>query len=116
MRYSDTPAWVYVMPVGIGISSAIGAAALIVLGPQPIATQIGALWLGMDVGFVILSVRALRRRKDEEKIRQDGVRASATLVGATTTGSHLNGIPQWTFRVRVEGNGPSYETTLKVLT
>jgi hypothetical protein len=116
MRYSDTPAWVYIMPVGLGISFALGAVGLIVFGPPDVGRPIGVIWLLMDVGFVILSLRALRSRKDEEKIRQDGVHATATLLGAKTTGSHLNGVPQWTFRVRVDGNGPPYETTLKVLT
>jgi hypothetical protein len=116
MRYSTMPAWIYVVPIGFGVAFVIGAVVFIFAGPQPGAKQIGAIWLVMDAIFVVVCVRALRGRKDEERIRRDGVPATATLLGAKTTGSFINGVPQWNFRLRVDGNGPAYETALKVLT
>ena len=94
----------------------VAAICFIAFGPQPMAKPIGAIWLLMDAGFVFVCVRALRSRKDEEQIRRAGVRATATLLGADTTGSYVRGMPQWKLRMRIDGNGPAYDTTLRVLT
>ncbi|MEA2688909.1 MAG: hypothetical protein QOD51_1516 [Candidatus Eremiobacteraeota bacterium] len=110
------PAWAYIVPIWLGLGFIVGALCFIAFGPQPMARPIGAIWLVMDAGFVFVCVRALRGRKDEEEIREHGVRATATLLGAKTTGSFVNTMPQWKFRLRIDGNGPSYETTLLVLT
>jgi hypothetical protein len=116
MRYTAMPAWAYRLPIGIGAAFVVASIAFTFAGPQPGAKTIGPIWFLMDVVFVVVCVRALRGRKDEDLIRKTGLVATATLLGAKTSGQYLNGIPQWTFRLRIDGNGAPYETTLQVLT
>ncbi len=70
----------------------------------------------MGVGMVFFSVRALRGRRDDERIRREGSKATATLLSAKTNGWVINGVPQWVLRLRVDGLGAPYETTFKLLT
>ena len=112
MRYSTMPQWVYVLPIVLGGAMVLAAAIYTVVSPGPI----GIIWLAMDTVFVIVCVRALGTRKDDERVLRDGVRARATVLGGKTTGAYVNRVPQWVLRVRIDGSGDPYETTLRVLT
>jgi hypothetical protein len=116
MRYATTPGWVYVMLIVMGIGFMGGAGAFILFVPQPTGAIVGAIWLVMGAGFVFFSVRALRGRRDDEHIRREGTPATATLLSAQTTGMIINNVPQWKLRLRIDGAGTSYETTLKLNT
>jgi hypothetical protein len=112
VRYSTMPQWVYVLPIVLGGGMVLAAAIYTAVRPGPV----GVIWLVMDTVFVIVCVRALGTRKDDERVLRDGVRARATVLGAKTTGASVNRVPQWVLRVRVEGSGDPYETNLRVLT
>jgi hypothetical protein len=112
MRYSTMPQWVYVLPIVLGAGMVLAAAIYTVVRPGPV----GVIWLVMDTVFVIVCVRALGTRKDDERVLRDGVRARAIVLGAKTTGAYVNRVPQWVLRVRIDGSGDPYETTLRVLT
>jgi hypothetical protein len=112
MRYSTMPQWVYVLPIVLGAGMMLAAVVYTVVSPGPI----GIIWLAMDTVFVIVCVRALGTRKDDERVLRDGVRGRATVLGAKTTGAYVNRVPQWVLRVRIDGSGDPYETTLRVLT
>jgi hypothetical protein len=116
MRYATTPGWVYVMLIVMGIGFMGGAFAFILTVPQPTGTIVGAIWLVMGFCFVFFSIRALRGRKDDERIRREGTPATATLLAATTTGMLINNVPQWKLRLRIDGAGASYEATMKLCT
>ena len=116
MRYATTPAWVYVMLIVMGSGFMAGAGAFAMFVPQPTGTIVGVIWLLMGASFVFFSVRALRGRRDDERIRRTGTPATATLLGAQTTGLIVNNVPQWKLRLRIDGAGASYETVLKLCT
>src|ERR1700730_450377 len=112
MRYATTPGWVYVMLIVMGLGFMGGAAGFILFVPQPTGTIVGAIWLVMGGSFVFFSLRALRGRRDDERIRREGTPATATLLSANTTGMLINNVPQWKLRLRMDGAGPSYQTNL----
>jgi hypothetical protein len=116
MRYATTPGWVYVMLIVMGLGFTGGAGAFILFVPQPTGAIVGAIWLVMGAGFVFFSVRALRGRRDDERIRRDGTPATATLLSAQTTGLIVNNVPQWKLRLRIDGAGASYEAAMKLCT
>lgn len=116
MRYAVTPAWVFVMLIVMGIGFIGGAGAFILFVPQPTGTIVGVTWVLMGGGFVFFSVRTLRGRKDDERIRREGTPATATLLAATMTGIVINNVPLWKLRLRIDGAGASYETTMKLCT
>ncbi len=116
MRYATTPGWVYVMLIVMGIGFSGGAVAFILFVPQPTGAIVGVIWLLMGGGFVFFSIRALRGRKDDERIRREGTPATATLLAANTTGMLINNVPQWELRLRIDGAGASYEATMKLCT
>lgn len=116
MRYARSPSWVYVMLIVMGIGFSVGAFGFILFVPQPTGAIVGAIWLVMGTGMEFFSLRALRGRRDDERIRREGSKATATLLSANTNGWVINGVPQWVFRLRVDGLGAPYETTLKMLT
>ena len=116
MRYATTPGWVYIMLIVMGFGFMGGAGAFYLFVPQPTGTLVGAIWLVMGAGFVFFSVRALRGRRDDARIRREGTPGTATLIGAKTTGLIVNDVPQWALRLRIEGAGAPYETTLKLQT
>jgi hypothetical protein len=116
MRYATTPAWVYVMLIVMGTGFMAGAAAFGLTVPAPTGGIVGLVWLVMGASFVFFSIRALRGRRDDERIRREGTRATATLLSAKTTGWVVNNVPQWVLRLRVDGAGSPYETTMKLQT
>lgn len=116
MRYAVTPGWVLVMLIVMGVGFIGGGAAFMLYVAQPTGTIVGGIWLAMGAGFVFFSVRALRGRRDDERIRRDGTAATATLLSASTTGMLINNVPQWKLRLRVDGAGAGYETTMKLCT
>jgi hypothetical protein len=116
MRYVTTPAWVYVMLIVMGLGFMGGAGAFVLFVPQPTGSLVGAIWLLMGGGMVFFSVRALRGRRDDARIRHEGTPATATLIGAGPTGLTVNNVPQWALRLRVDGAGAPYEAKLKLLT
>ena len=116
MRYSTTPAWVYVMLIVMGIGFGAGSVPFALFVPAPAGPLVGFVWLVMASGFVIFSVRALANRKNDERIRQSGTRAVATVVSAKTTGWVINNVPQWALRLRIDGAGAPYETSFKLCT
>ena len=116
MRYASSPAWVYVMLIVMGAGFMAGAVGFIVFVPQPTGIIVGVIWLVMGAGFVVFSLRALRNRSDDDRIRRQGTPAKATLLSAKGTRWVVNGVPQWVLRLRIDGAGASYETNLKLLT
>jgi hypothetical protein len=116
MRYSTTPAWVYIMLIVMGVGFGAGSFGFMLFVPQPTGMLVGAIWLLMSFGFVFFSLRALAGRKSDEHIRATGTRAVATVVSAKTTGWLINNVPQWALQLRIDGAGPSYETKLKLCT
>jgi hypothetical protein len=116
MRYAMTPAWVYVMLIVMGVGFMAGAVGFVLWVPAPTGASVGIVWLLMGGGFVFFSLRALRGRRDDERIRREGTAATATLLSAKTTGLIVNGVPQWALRLRIDGAGSPYETTLKLQT
>jgi hypothetical protein len=116
MRYQTIPRWTYVMLIVMGIGFTAGAFAFIVFVPAPTGAIVGGIWLVMGGGMVFFSLRALRGRADDERIRRSGSAATATVLSATTTGLTINNVPQWKLRLRIDGLGASYETALKLMT
>lgn len=115
MRYTTTPRWVYFMLIVMGIGFAAGAVPFWLFVPVS-GHFVAIMWLLMGFGFVFFSMRALASRRDDERIRRDGLRATATVLSATTTGLMINNVPQWALKLRIDGAGPSYETTIKLTT
>jgi hypothetical protein len=104
------------MLVVMGIGFTAGAFAFILFVPAPAGAIVGGIWLVMGAGMVFFSLRALRGRADDERIRRAGSAATATVLSATTTGLTINNVPQWKLHLRIDGLGASYETALKLLT
>ncbi|HTD38605.1 MAG TPA: SHOCT domain-containing protein [Candidatus Limnocylindrales bacterium] len=115
MRILTTPRWVYVMLIVMGIGFAAGAVPFWLFVPVS-GHFVAVVWLLMGFGFVFFSMRALASRRDDERLRRDGLRATATLVSANATGWMINNVPQWALKLRIDGAGPSYETTMKLTT
>jgi hypothetical protein len=116
MRYATVPGWVYAMLIVMGIGFIGGSAGFMLFVPQPAGAIVGAIWVVMGAGFVFFSVRTLRGRRDDDRIRREGTAARATVLAARMTGMLVNNVPQWALRLRIDGAGASYETKLKVLT
>jgi hypothetical protein len=104
------------MLVVMGVGFTAGAFAFILFVPPPTGAIVGGIWLVMGAGMVFFSLRALRGRADDERIRRAGSAATATVLSATTTGLTINNVPQWKLHLRIDGLGASYETALKLLT
>ena len=115
MRYTTTPRWVYVMLIVMGIGFAAGAVPFWLFVPVS-GHFVAVIWLLMGVGFVFFSMRTLAGRRDDERIRRDGLRATATVLSANVTGWTVNNVPQWVLKLRIDGAGASYETPMKLLT
>ena len=116
MRSVTIPGWVYVMLIVMGFGFMAGSGAFMLWVPQPAGAIVGVIWLVMGAGFVFFSVRALLGRRNDDRIRREGTRATATVLSAGLTGLTVNNVPQWKLRLRIDGAGASYETTLKLLT
>ena len=115
MRYTTTPRWVYVMLIVMGIGFALGAIPFWLFVPVS-GHFVAVIWLLMGFGFVYFSLRALAGRSDDDRIRREGLRATATVLSANTTGWMINNVPQWKLTLRIDGAGASYETPLKLTT
>jgi hypothetical protein len=115
MRYATTPTWVPVMLTVMGVGFIGGGIAFVLTAPGA-GMVLGPIWLVMGGAFVFFSVRSMRGRRDDERIRSEGIRATATLLSAKTTGWVVNSVPQWALRLRIEGAGAPYEATLKLQT
>jgi hypothetical protein len=115
MRYTTTPRWVYVMLIVMGIGFALGAIPFWLFVPVS-GHFVALIWLLMGLGFVFFSLRALGGRRDDDRIRRDGLRATATVISANTTGWMINNVPQWKLTLRIDGAGASYQTTMKLTT
>src|SRR5947209_8488339 len=116
MRYATIPAWVYVMLIVMGIGFMGGAIPFVLFVPAPAGGLVGVIWLLMGAGFVFFSLRALARRRDDQRILQSGIAGTATVLSADMTGLTINNFPQWKLRLRIEGAGAPYENTIKLLT
>jgi hypothetical protein len=116
MRSATVPSWTFVMLIVMGIGFTAGAVAFFLFAPPPAGAIVGGIWLLMGTAMEFFSVRALRARRSEERIRREGTPATATLLEAKTTGWTINGVPQWALRLRIEGAGATYEAKLKLLT
>jgi len=116
MRYQTIPRWTMILLVVMGLGFVAGALAFVLFVPQPTGAIVGAIWFAMGSGMAFFSLRALRGRADEERIRRQGTAATATLLSAARTGLTINNVPQWKLRMRIEGAGAPYEATLKLLT
>jgi hypothetical protein len=115
MRYTTTPRWVYVMLIVMGIGFALGAIPFWLFVPVS-GHFVAVIWLLMGFGFVFFSLRALAGRSDDERLRREGLRATATVLSANTTGWMINNVPQWALKLRIDGVGASYETAMKLST
>ncbi|HEY0381077.1 MAG TPA: SHOCT domain-containing protein [Candidatus Elarobacter sp.] len=116
MRYQMIPRWTMIMLIIMGIGFTAGAFAFMLFGPQPTGAIVGFIWLVMGGGMVFFSLRALRGRADDDRIRRQGTAATATLLSAAPTGLTVNNVPQWKLTMRIDGVGAPYEATLKLLT
>ena len=116
MRYQTIPRWTMVMLVVMGLGFVAGAFAFVLFVPEPTGAIVGGIWLVMGGGMAFFAMRVLRGRADDERVRREGTAATATVLSATTTGWTINSVPQWKLRLRVDGAGASYETTVKLLT
>jgi len=116
MRYSTTPAWVHVMLIVMGLGFAVAAIGLLLFVREPVGAINGGIWLVVGAGMAFFAFRALKGQRNEDRIRREGTAATATLLDAKTTGWFINRVPQWALRLRIDGAGASYETTLKMLT
>ena len=116
MRYQTIPRWTYVMLIVMGLAFVVGAFGFILFVPAPTGQLVGGIWIVVFGGMVLFSVRALRGRADDERIRRVGTAATATVISAKTTGMLINNVPQWKLRLRIDGLGASYEADVKVLT
>jgi hypothetical protein len=110
------PRWTYVMLLVMGLAFVIGAFGFILFVPAPTGVIVGGIWLVVFGGMAFFSLRALRGRADDDRIRRQGTAATATLLSAAPTGLTINNVPQWKLRMRIEGAGAPYEATLKLLT
>jgi hypothetical protein len=115
MRYTTTPRWVYVMLIVMGIGFALGAIPFWLFVPVS-GRFVALIWFLMGFGFVFFSLRALAGRSDDDRIRREGLRATATVLSANTTGWMINNVPQWKLTLRIDGTGASYQTTMKLTT
>ena len=115
MRYVTMPRWIYYMLIVMGIGFAAGAVPFWLFVPVS-GHFVALLWVAMGAGFVFFSVRALVSRREDEQIAHTGAAATATVLDAAMTGMFINNVPQWKLRLRIDGYGASYETTLKLLT
>ncbi|MEA2718400.1 MAG: hypothetical protein QOJ39_264 [Candidatus Eremiobacteraeota bacterium] len=116
MRYGTVPAWTFIMLIVLGGAFIAGSAAFLILTPAPTGVIVGTIWMVMGAGMAFFSLRALRGRRDDERIRRTGTAATATLVGASMTGLTINNMPQWKLGLRIDGAGSPYETAIKLLT
>lgn len=116
MRYQVIPRWTYVMLTVMGLAFVVGAFGFIMFVPAPTGPIVGGIWLVVFGGMAFFSMRALRGRADDDRIRREGTPATATVLSATTTSLTINNVPQWKLRLRIDGLGASYETALKLLT
>jgi hypothetical protein len=116
MRTQMIPRWTYVMLLVMGLAFVIGAFGFILFVPAPTGATVGGIWLVVFGGMAFFSLRALRGRADDDRIRRQGTAATATLLSAAPTGLTINNVPQWKLRMRVEGAGAPYEATLKLMT
>lgn len=115
MRYATIPAWTYVMLIVMGVGFICGAVPFWLFVPVS-GHAVAVIWVLMGLGFVVFSMRALAGRRDDDRIRRQGIRATATLLSANYTGMTVNNVPQFALHLRIDGNGPSYETKIKLLT
>ena len=116
MRYQRIPRWTMIMLVVMGLGFVAGSIAFVLFVPEPTGAIVGAIWFVMGGGMAFFAMRSLRGSSDDDRIRREGTAATATLLSATTTGWTINSVPQWKLRLRIDGLGASYETTLKLLT
>jgi hypothetical protein len=116
MRTQTIPRWTYVMLLVMGIAFMVGAFGFILFVPPPTGAIVGGIWLVVFGGMAFFSLRALRGRADDDRIRRQGTAATATVLSATTTGLTINNVPQWKLHLRIDGAGAAYETSLKLLT
>jgi hypothetical protein len=115
MRYMTVPRWVYIMLIVMGIGFAAGAVPFWLFVPVS-GHLVAVIWFLMGAGFVFFSLRTLAGRRDDELIRREGARATATVLSANATGWLTNNVPQWKITLRIDGTGASYETAIKLNT
>lgn len=115
MRYAMIPRWTYYMLVVMGVGFIAGAVPFFLFVPVS-GKAVGVVWALMGAGMAYFSLRALARRRDDERIARTGTAATATVLSATMTGMFINNVPQWALRLRIDGYGASYETKLKLQT
>jgi hypothetical protein len=116
MRYQTIPRWTYVMLIVMGLGFMAGAVAFVLFAPAPTGMIVGGIWLVMGAGMAVFSFRARRGGAEDDRIRRSGTAATATVLSVDTTNWAVNNVPQWKLRLRIDGAGAPYETTLKLLT
>ena len=116
MRYQRIPRWTMIMLVVMGLGFAAASIAFFLFVPQPTGAIVGTIWLLMGGGMAFFALRSLKGSSDDDRIAREGSAATATVLAATTTGWTINNVPQWKLRLRIDGLGAPYETTLKLLT
>ena len=81
-------------------------------GRMPLAALI-PLWL-MGLAFLAVGVHFILAGRRAARLHTDGIRRRGNVLSATPTGWKINGVPQYSLRVRVEvPEGEPYEVTLK---
>jgi hypothetical protein len=116
MRYQTIPRWTYVLVVAGGVAIVAGALVFVLVVPPPAGVLVGVFWLVIGGAMAFLAMRGLRTSRDDDRLRRDGAAATATVLSTAPTHVTIDNVPQWAFRVRIDGLNAPYETTLKLLT
>ncbi len=116
MRNATSPRWIYVMLIVMGLGFMAGSFAFYRFVPFPAGLSVAIIWLIMGAGMAFFALLALRGRGEDNRVRREGLKATATLLSASMSGVVINGVPRWVLKLRIEGLGAPYETTFKLQT
>ena len=82
----------------------------------PAGVIVGVIWLAIGIAMTFFSVRGLRKAGDDDRLRRDGITATATVLSTAKTHVTIDNVPRWAIRVRIDGLAAPYQTTLELLT
>jgi hypothetical protein len=116
MRYQIIPRWIFLMLIVSGLAVGAGGLTFLVIVPPPAGVIVGVIWLAIGSAMTFFSMRGLRNAGDDDRLRRDGIAATATVLSTAKTHVTIDNVPQWAIRVRIDGLAAPYETTLKLLT
>lgn len=108
---------VFVGSFGIGLAIAafflVGGIVFTVLAP---GLLIGEIWIGVALILGLVFGALARGQVAKDRIQRDGVRGTASILGAEQTGVYVNEQPQMRLKLRVEAPGISpFETEKRMV-